>query len=157
MQKRNCLKTSLMCAALCLSLTVATLPVNGQSPSASSPKTQTVSVSEELLIAMDAAFVELEGLRKIKKLSDEQLAEYATKVGLLEQIVAKQEAALNASGEASTKLTAAVSEARTVIADYKTELDRVRLQRDKAKKRLFVLSGIALLAGVVIGAVFSNR
>ena len=106
---------------------------------------------------MDAAFVELEGLRKIKKLSDEQLAEYAVKVGLLEQIVAKQEAALNASGEAAVKLTAAVAEARTVIANYKTELDRVRLQRDKAKKRLFVVGGIALLLGAVIGVVLGGK
>ena len=106
---------------------------------------------------MDAAFVELEGLRKIKKLSDEQLAEYAVKVGLLEQIVAKQEAALNASGEATVKLIAAVAEARTVIANYKTELDRVRLQRNKAKKRLFVVGGIALLIGAVIGVVLSGK
>lgn len=158
MQKPNWLKNfATLLLISTLSLVVVT-PVIAQSNSASSPKTQTVSVSEDFLKAVDLALLELEGLRKLKKLSDQQATEYQDKITVLQaayDVQAKQlalsEQATGASIEAYATQKQALDKARDVINDYTTELAKVRVQRDKARSWLWKVGAAGLVIGVVVG------
>ena len=158
MQKPNWLKNfATLLLISTLSLVVVT-PVIAQSNSASSPKTQTVSVSEDFLKAVDLALLELEGLRKLKKLSDQQATEYQDKITALQaayDVQAKQlslsEQATGASIEAYATQKQALDKARDVINDYTTELAKVRVQRDKARSWLWKVGAAGLVIGVVVG------
>lgn len=111
-------------------------------------------VSREFVEAFERAAVELDGLRKVKKLSDAELQAYREKVDLLNKLIETQGTALTKQEQATTESDAALqaergalAKCREVVADYTRELDRVRAQRDRAKR--LVLIGTA--AGVVVG------
>ena len=151
MKQLRLVKTWIVFAALLVSLSGASLHAATPKSLGLSPTPQTVAVSEEFLTAVDIALVELAGLRKIKKLDDAQIAEFERKVSTLEQIVAKQDEALVKSGAESAELRAALAVAKDVIAAYKGELERVRADRDKAKKRVVKVGTAALVAGILLG------
>lgn len=137
--------------------------MSAQSNSGSSTQTQTVTVSEDFLKAVDKALIELAALRQIKKISDEQVVEYEDKIkelqlafGIQEQQLTMSENA-TAEGLAAVKtLKAALALAQGVIKDYIAELDRVRKQRDKARSRLFKVGVGALILGALLGVFVSK-
>lgn len=107
-----------------------------------------------MLKAFDKALIELDGLRKIKKITDQQLEEYAAKIAILEQIVATQAEVVQKHETVGVELRAgldsekqALATAKKIIEDYKVELDRVRKQRDRANRLVIV----AATAGIALG------
>lgn len=107
--------------------------------------------------------VELDGLRKIKKLSDEQATEYQDKINQLqlafniqERQLTMSEQATDAALKAFTVDRAALDKAKEVIADYTAELARVRKQRDRARSWLWKVGAIGVVIGLVAGVFVSK-
>lgn len=51
----------------------------------------------------------------------------------------------------------ALAGAKVVIADYQKELDRVRGQRDFARSLAVIGTGVALVVGIVVGALLGGK
>jgi hypothetical protein len=114
---------------------------------------------EEFLKVCQKALVEVEALRKIRKLSDEERQALNDKIAALESLVAvhkdiaaqyKAAAAERATANSIDSERAKVYEA--MLADYKNERTRLIGERDRARRngRLFGFVGVILGAGAVL-------
>lgn len=163
MQNKNYRLASALLTTLLIFMTAVNVCATGRGLSASWQREQTVTVSEEFIKALDRATVELEGLRKIKKLTDQQVEEYKQKIDLLEKLQATQELAMTKQEQATAELDLslqaekdAVTKCKQVVADYVKELDRVRRQRDRAIKWGVIGTGTGLLVGFVLATLLGK-
>lgn len=163
MQKPNLHKIFATWTVISILLLAVVTRATAQSNSDSSTKRQTVTVSEDFLKAVDKALVELDGLRKIKKFSDEQAVEYQDKINQLqlafniqERQLTMSEHATDAAIKAFTVDRAALDKAKEVIADYTTELSRVRKQRDRARSWLWKVGVMGVVVGLIAGVFVSK-
>lgn len=134
----------------------AVMPANAQSSSNSSPATQTVTVSEDFLKAVDKAFVELKALRELKAISDEERTQFQDTIQQLRLAINIQEQQLRHEHQAAAEGVAAVAKlqevlgkAKKLLDDFEAELAKVRKQRDKAQSRLWKVGAGAFVAGLL--------
>jgi hypothetical protein len=121
-------------------------------------------VNEDLAKALELALVELSHLRTVKRLSDEEKAALNQKIVALEDLVTierrRAEAYKSANAEraiANDADAVRVALLERMIADYKTERERLMKEREAARRYGRYLGVIGFVAGVLITVFVKGR
>lgn len=164
MKRERCRKRIATLTLILILVSASNGFAQGSSRSATSQKAQTAPASDELLKAAEKAIAEAESLRKVKSLQADQIDALQGKIKALEDLVAIEKARAEAyKTAAAERATANTLDSQRIaifeqsLKDFRAEVDRLRLERDRARRGGKIIGGIALVVGILAGVWVGRR
>ncbi len=123
-----------------------------------------MTVGGDLLTACEKAFLEVNGLRELKGVSDKQLKDFEARTAALEAQVDGYIKLTDGQASESAELRKALAaersalvEAKTSLALCRTELASLRKQRDSARRWAVRLGVIGVVVGAAVVVIIGGK